>query len=94
MTTMQVIQIMAVLYFLFALRFTIWRTSLNSFIVIAGFFIITVSYEFELFKRFWLDYHLVIVAIIMTMVMVRVVYQSIRRERMKRVGGRRANDKC
>ena len=77
MTSIQIIQIMAILYFLFALRLKTWKTSLNTFIVISGFFIIVVSREIEWCLSIWIDYHMTIIGIIMTIIMARATYQSV-----------------
>lgn len=76
MLSIEIIQIMAIVYFIYALRLQIWKTSLNTFVIMATFFILTISREVEMLKNIWVDYHLTIVAIAMTFLMGRVVYQS------------------
>jgi hypothetical protein len=71
----EAVQIMAVLYLLFAIRMRVWRVSINTFIVILAFSIITLSREFEVLRNVWVNYHLSIIAIIMTVLITRVVYQ-------------------
>ena len=85
MSSIQIIQIMAILYFLYALRMKVWQTSLNTFVVLAAFFIVTVSREFEICRDIWIDYHLTIVAVAMTFLMGRVVYQSVRKKYIDRI---------
>lgn len=76
MLSIQTIQIMAIIYFIYAIRLKVWRTSLNTFVVLTAFFILTISREVEMLRDIWIDYHLIIIAIVMTFLMGRVVYQS------------------
>jgi len=80
MASIEIVQIMGVLYFIAALRMKVWKTSLNTFIVISGFFLITISREIEFLRDIWATYHLSIVGLIMTALMLRVVYQSINKK--------------
>ena len=77
MISIQIVQIMAILYFLYALRMKVWETSVNTFIVFVTFFIITISREVDACQEIWTDWHLSIVAITMTVLMARVVWQSV-----------------
>lgn len=76
MSSIQVIQIMAILYFIYAVRLRVWKTSLNTFIVLSAFFLITVSREIPICVEFWINYHLTVIAMTMTFLMGRVVFQS------------------
>lgn len=76
MLSIEIIQIMAIMYFMYALRLKVWKTSLNTFVVIATFFVVTISREVPMLRDIWVDYHLTIIAMAMTFLMGRVVYQS------------------
>ena len=99
MSSIQIVQIMAILYFIYALRLKVWQTSLNTFVVILAFFLITVSREFEICKEIWIDYHLTIVAATKTFLMGRVVFQSVNKKYLDSICGkcthfRRKDDNC
>ncbi|MDO9304642.1 MAG: hypothetical protein Q7T77_04895 [Sulfuricurvum sp.] len=94
MKVIPILQIISILYFLFALRMRMWRISINSFVVITSVFVIAVSYESGIFKCVWANYHLSIVALMLTFIMARVTYQSAFTKKHRRVGGRRADDGC
>lgn len=83
MLSIEIIQIMAIVYFIYALRLQIWKTSLNTFVVMATFFILTISREVEMLRDVWVDYHLTIIAMAMTFLMGRVVYQSAKKKYQK-----------
>lgn len=74
---------MSILYFISAIKMKIWQTSLNSFVVVSVFFIITISHEFEVIRHIWISYHVTIFAIMLTFIMGRVTYQSICTKKMK-----------
>lgn len=78
MISIYLIQIMSVLFFIFALRMRIWKTSLNTFIVFTVIFFISMSHEIEFLRAFWINYHLTVIATMMFVLMARVVYQSVR----------------
>jgi predicted membrane protein len=82
-----IIQIIGVLYFIVAIRFKVWQTSLNTFLVFATVFIIVVSREIDILCYIWADYHLSIVAILLTFMMARVVIQGAKRKQVQK-------DKC
>lgn len=92
MKVIPILQIMSILYFIFAVRMRMWNISLNSFVVITSIFLIAVSYETKLFECVWADYHLTIVILMMTFIMARVTWQSAFKKKHRRVGGRRSND--
>lgn len=100
MSSIGIIQIMAILYFMYAVKLKIWNTSLNTFIVISTFFILTVSRELEICREVWVDYHLTIIAISMTFIMGRVVFQSANKKYIQSMCQkcsefrRRKDDKC
>lgn len=77
MNIITIIEIISILYFIAAVRMRVWRTSLNSFVVITASFVLLVSYECPYVRSHWMTYHLSIVAIVMTFIMVRVTYQSV-----------------
>ena len=94
MKIIPILQIVSILYFLFAVRMKMWSVSLNSFVVIATVFFIAVSHEIEWLQCVWVDYHLPIIAMMLTFIMSRVTWQSIKAKRHRRVGGRRLDDAC
>ena len=71
-----IIQLIGVLYFLMAIRFKVWKTSLNTFLVFAAVFIIVTTREIEFLRTIWVDYHLTLIAALLTFMMVRVVIQG------------------
>lgn len=83
MITIKLLEIMSVLYFIASLRMRVWNTSLNSFVVICVFFVITTSYEFDALKKIWGSCHITILAVMLTFIMARVTYQSISSKRKK-----------
>lgn len=83
MLSIHIIQIMAIIYFIYALRLKVWQTSINTFVVITTFFVVTISREVVVLKDIWIDYHLTIIAIAMTFLMGRVVYQSAKKKYQK-----------
>lgn len=93
MSIMSALQIMAILYFITAVRMRVWRTSLNTFVVISTIFELCISYEIPIIQRAWQQYHLYVIAGMMTFLMARVTYQSICTHRRRIMGGRRAEDK-
>jgi len=76
MNTIGLLQIMAVLYFVFAVRMQVWQTSLNTFVVIAAIFFIVITREIAPLRTIWADYHFTIIALLMTFLMARVVWQK------------------
>ena len=74
--SIMVIQLMGVLYFLMAIRFKVWKTSLNTFLVFATAFTIVATREIEFLRTIWVDYHLTLIATLLTFMMVRVVIQG------------------
>lgn len=94
MKVIPILQIISILYFVFAVRMQMWRVSINSFIVISTVFVLAVSYETKLFQCVWANYHLSIVALMLTFIMARVTWQSAFSKKHRRVGGRRADDGC
>lgn len=92
MKIIPILQIISILYFMFAVRMQMWKISINSFVVITSVFIISVSYETGMFQCVWVDYHLSIIAIMLTFIMARVTWQSAFSKKHRRVGGRRADD--
>ena len=72
-----VVQIMAILYLMFAIRFKIWRVSLNTFLVLVTFAVIVISREVEFLHNIWIQYHLTIIAGLMTVMVVRVWAQRL-----------------
>ena len=74
--SIMVIQLMGVLYFLMAIRFKVWKTSLNTFLVFAAVFTIVATREIEFLRTIWVDYHLTLIATLLTFMMVRVVIQG------------------
>jgi len=93
MKIIPILQIMSILYFIFAVRMQMWKISLNSFIVISTVFILAVSSVSRLFNSIWLNYHLTVIVIMLTFIMVRTTWQSIHDKNHRRVGGRRNEDK-
>jgi hypothetical protein len=69
------IQIMAIAYFIAAIKMKFWRTSLNTFVVFGAIFLVTVLSHFESLAPHWIEVHLSVVAFTMTFMMGRVVYQ-------------------
>ena len=94
MKVVPILQIMSILYFIFAVRMQMWRVSLNSFIVIATVFTIAISHEVVWLQYVWVDFHLPVIATMLTFIMMRVTWQSILTKRHKRLGGRRLTDAC
>lgn len=80
MLSIQIIQIMAILYFIAAVKMKVWKVSLNTFVVLTAVFVVTISREFDFAQHIWIDYHLGIIGFTMTFLMVRVVYQSINKK--------------
>ena len=74
--SIMVIQLMGVLYFLMAIRFKVWKTSLNTFLVFATVFTIVTTREIEFLRTIWADYHLTLIIALLTFMMVRVVIQG------------------
>ena len=74
--SIMIIQLIGVLYFLMAIRFKVWKTSLNTFLVFATAFTIVVTREIEFLRTIWVDYHLTLIATLLTFMMVRVVIQG------------------
>ena len=70
------VQIFIVLSFIFSLRMKVWETSVNSFIFIAGLFVLTVTREFAYFKEIWMNYHVLFIGVTLAFVMSRVTYQA------------------
>ena len=71
-----IIQLIGVLYFLMAIRFKVWKTSLNTFLVFATAFTIVATREIEFLRTIWVDYHLTLIVTLLTFMMVRVVIQG------------------
>jgi hypothetical protein len=92
MKIISILQIISILYFIFAVRMQMWKISINSFVVITSVFVIAVSYESGMFQCIWVNYHLTIIALMLTFIMARVTYQSAFSKKHRRVGGRRSND--
>lgn len=100
MNSIIIVQVMAILYFMFAVRYKVWQTSLNTFVVFTGFFVITATHEIVQAKEHWINYHLTLVGFIMTFLMARVVYQRITKKNDEKClfpdcknKGRRKDDK-
>ena len=68
------IQIMAITFFLAAIRMKFWKTSVNTFVVLGAIFIIAVASLMEI-PACWINAHLSVLALTMTFLMARVVYQ-------------------
>jgi len=92
MKVLPILQIMSILYFIFAVRMRMWNISINSFVVITSVFVIAVSYETKMFNCIWVNYHLTIIVLMLTFIMARVTYQSAFTKKHRRVGGRRVED--
>ena len=69
------IQIMAIAYFIAAIKMKLWRTSFNTFVVFGVIFLISVLSHFESLAPYWIEVHLSLVAFMMTFMMCRVGYQ-------------------
>ena len=93
MKVLPILQIISILYFIFALRMRMWKVSLNSFVVIATVFIIATTHEFKMFQGIWVNYHLPIIVIMMTFIMARVTWQSVNSKLHRKCGGRRLDDR-
>ena len=74
--SIMIIQLIGVLYFLMAVRLKVWKTSLNTFLVFATAFTIVATREIEFLRTIWVDYHLTLIAALLTFMMVRVVIQG------------------
>ena len=74
--SIMIIQLIGVLYFLMAIRFKVWKTSLNTFLVFATAFTIVATREIEFLRTIWVDYHLTLIVTLLTFMMVRVVIQG------------------
>lgn len=78
MITVQVVQIMIILSFLYSIKMKIWHTSLNTFIVVSTMFVLTVSREVPFLRSIWADYHVTVIGLMLATIMSRVVYQSVK----------------
>ena len=76
MNDFELLQLMAVLYFIFAVRMKIWQTSLNTFFVFCVAFVVAVSHQTESL-RFIFDNRVWIFDIALTVLFARVAYQQI-----------------
>lgn len=75
--SVQIVQIMIILFFIYSVKMKIWKQSLNTFIVFATLFILTISREVEYLRKIWIDYHVSVIGLMMIVLMSRVVYQSV-----------------
>lgn len=80
MITIQTVQIFIILSFIYSVRLKVWNTSLNTFIVIATMFLLTISREIPYLKKIWIDYHVTVVGVMLFIIMARVVFQSVRKK--------------
>ena len=78
--SVQIVQTMIILSFIYALRMKIWNTSLNTFIVISILFILTVSNEIPMLQKIWITYHTSLIGIMIFIIMGRVVFQSVKKK--------------
>ena len=88
-----ILQIISILYFIFALRMKMWKISLNSFIVISTVFILSISSQISLFSNIWVNYHLTIIIAMLTFIIARTTWQSIQDKNHRHAGGRRNENK-
>jgi hypothetical protein len=83
------IQIMAIAYFIAAIKLKFWKTSLNTFIVFGAVFFITILSNIDALNAHWVNIHLSIVAFTISFMMGRVVYQRCM-DTLKKIN----DDKC
>jgi len=76
MESVNYVQIMSVLFFMYAIRMQVWKTSLNTFVIIGVIFFISMSREIDVLKDVWADYHLSIVSALLMFLMARIVFQQ------------------
>jgi hypothetical protein len=76
MDSLDIVQVMSILFWIFATRMRIWKTDLNTYALFTVLFLITVSAQFDLLQCIWIDYHLYLTMILMIFLFIRVVYKN------------------
>lgn len=85
MNDFEVLQMIGVLYFVFAVRMKIWQTSINTFIVFCTAFVVAISYQVEELK-FVFENRVWLFNATLTFLFARVAYQQIYNKYYDRYG--------